>query len=114
MQGQQRLRQPQRLEQHAGVARILGGDNVRARQRLACALAQVAEVADRRRYDLQLPRHTETRVSAETRRKVGWESCADTIIILRWEAMAILSLTAGIEWFFLAPGCQYSENPPHE
>ena len=53
VQRQQGPRDPERLQQRAGVARVLRRDGGGALERLARARADITHVANRRRYDLQ-------------------------------------------------------------
>ena len=56
VQGNHRRGNPESLEQHARVARIFGRDQRGTRKRFARARAQIAQVADGRRHDVQATR----------------------------------------------------------
>jgi len=57
MQRQQRAGDAERSEQREGMARVFGHDRIGVLERRARACAEIAEVADRRRHDLQPPLH---------------------------------------------------------
>ena len=56
VQGEHRLREAEGLEEHPRPPRVFGRDEAARAERVAGALGEVAQVADRRRHDVETTR----------------------------------------------------------